>query len=205
MLFTFSMPSVSNALVYRLENNRINPETCGEHQDAPLVVLGGGIDLYVSSNSPYEILSPDSLLRTLRAPEFASNKTQYYLLGGGNKERTLAANMKSVLTKLNVDPGKITIETKSNSTYENAQALVKLLPPTDNQVIVLVTSMLHVKRAAATFETAGYVVCHVGVDILYSVPKPPVSLLPYLSGLNKTTLALHEFLAMAVYKIKGYL
>lgn len=204
MLFTFSMPSVSNALVYGLENDRQNPAMCSLSPNASIVVLGGGIDLYVPSNSPYEILSPDSLLRILRAPEFASTNTHYYLLGGGNEERTLAANMKAVLIKLNIDADNITIEVKSKSTYENAQALKPLLPPYSGQTIILATSMLHVKRAAATFEKVGYQVCHVGVDSMYSVPKMPVSLLPYLSGLNKTTLAMHEWIAFFVYYAKGY-
>jgi len=205
MVFTFSMPSFANALVFRLENARQNPAVCSVTQDAPVVVLGGGIDLYVPSQSPYEILSQDSLIRTLRAPEFATENSHYYLLGGGNAEHTLAANMKKVLVDLGIDSTNITLENSSKSTYENAQALVNLLPPTESQTITLVTSRMHVKRASATFEKLGYRVCHVRVDEVYSVPAPPVSLLPYLSGLNKSTLAMHEWMALMVYRLKGYI
>jgi len=205
MLFTFSMPSFANALVYRLENARQNPAYCENQQEAPMVVLGGGIDLYVPSDSPYEMLKPDSLVRTSRAPEFASESTHYYLLGGGNSERTVAQSMKAVLSNLGIAENNVTTETESKSTYENAQALLKLLPATNGQTITLATSKLHVKRAAATFEKAGYRVCHIEIDTIYSVPKPPVSLLPYLSGLNKTTLAVHEWIALTVYRINGYI
>jgi len=205
MLVAFSMPSVSNALVWRFENARTNPAACATEPPAPIVVLGGGIDLYVPSDSPYEVLSSDSLIRTLRATEFAQADSHYYLLGGGNSERTLAGAMQQVLMAHNVAQSQITVETESSSTHENAQALVAILPPENTSRISLLTSMLHVRRAAATFEKNGYEVCHIGVDTVYSVPKPPVSLLPYLSGLNKSTLVLHEWIALTVYRIKGYL
>lgn len=204
-LIAFSMPSVSNSFVWRFENARLNPSQCETAAPSTLVVLGGGIDLYVPSNSPYEVLHSDSLIRTLRSTEFASANTQYYLLGGGNAERTLAESMRDVLVAHNVQASNITVETDSLSTKENAEAFAKIRPPGSAPRIHLLTSMLHVRRAAATFEKQGYVVCHIGVDTQYSVPKPPVSLLPYLSGLNKSTLVLHEWMGLIVYRIKGYM
>ena len=207
MLFAFSMPSIANALVLHLENARSNPTLCNKQANSalPLVVLGGGIDLYVPDNSPYEILNSDTLIRTLRATEFADPNTQFYLLGGGNQERSLAVAMQQILISHGISQSNITTENQSKSTHENAKALTKLLPPSEAPIINLLTSKLHVHRAAATFEKQGYTVCHIGVDTLYSVPAPPVSLLPYLSGLNKSTLALHEWMALSVYRVKGYL
>ena len=199
----FAMPSFANALVKRIETARENPAFCEKNSnEVPIVILGGGIDLYVPSDNPYETLQTDSLIRTLRAPEFATENTQYYLLGGGNERRSLAASMRQVLINRNVSENNIIIETVSQSTVDNAKALNALLP--SNTTINLLTSKLHIKRASATFEKAGYQVCHIGVDSLYSTPKPPVSLLPYLSGLQKSTLAFHELLAWQVYKIKGH-
>jgi len=205
LFFTLGMPSFANALVSRLENTRQNPPVCAQLQNLPLVVLGGGIDLYVPSNSPYEVLNTDSLIRTLRAPEFADVNTRYYLLGGGKGKRTLSDAMKNVLIHRGVNANNITIEEYSQSTHENAEALLTILPPSDTPSIKLLTSSLHVNRASAIFEKNGYTVCHIGVDTLYSVPKPPVSYLPYLSGFSKSTLALREWMALQVYQIKGYL
>jgi len=211
MLYVFSAPSIANALVANFEQSRQNSDECistgssARLSSTPLVVLGGGIDLYVPDNSPYEVLNNDSLIRTLRATEFTNADTNIYLLGGGNSKRTLAENMRQVLTDLNVDTNNIIIETTSQSTHENAQAFASMLPPEQARTIRLLTSQLHVARAAATFEKHGYQVCHIGVDSLYSVPKPPVSFLPYLTGLTKSTFAFHEWLALTVYRIKGYL
>lgn len=205
MLIVFSMPSVANRLVWHFENARSNPTECSNLEPRQLVVLGGGIDLYVPSNSPYEQLNSDSLIRTLRAIQFANDNTHYYLLGGGNTERTVAGAMQQVLLAHNVQLKKITIETQSKSTHENAIAFNGIVPPAQAPRIHLLTSQLHVNRAAATFEKNGYQVCHIGVDTRYSIPKAPVSLLPYLSGLNKTTLVIHEWMALNVYRLKGYL
>lgn len=205
IFYIFSIPAIANTVVWKLENARSNPALCNVDNQAPLVVLGGGIDYYVPSNSPYEVLQQDSLIRTLRAPEYASNETQFYLLGGGKNERILAEIMKQLLLQSQVDANNIFMETSSKSTYENAQALRAMLPPSQTPTITLLTSMLHVKRAAATFEKQGYTVCHIGVDTQYSVPKAPVSLLPYLSGLQKSTLVLHEWIALFVYRVKGYI
>jgi len=204
LFYVFSIPAIANSVVWQLENGRTNPALCSIDNQAPLVVLGGGIDYYVPSNSAYEVLKHDSLVRTLRAPEYASDSTHYYLLGGGNNKRVLAEIMKKLLIEKHVDANNIFIETSSKSTYENAQELRFMLPPSQTSVITLLTSMLHVKRAAATFEKQGYTVCHIGVDTQYSVPKAPLSLLPYLSGLQKSTLVLHEWIALLVYRIKGY-
>lgn len=205
MLIVFSMPAVSNRLVWQFENARSNPTECSKLEPTHMVVLGGGIDLYVPSNSPYEQLNSDSLIRILRAPQFATDNTNYYLLGGGNDERTVASAMQQVLLAQGVRLQKITIEIQSKSTHENAIALKSILTPEQTPLIHLLTSQLHVNRAAATFEKNGYQVCHIGVDTRYSVPKAPLSLLPYLSGLRKTTLIMHEWMALSVYRLKGYL
>lgn len=200
-----SMPATSNAFVHMIENDRQNPAFCIADLDAPMVVLGGGIDLHIDGDSPYEILNPDSLVRTLRATEFASADTQYYLMGGGGAGRTLADNMKSVLVDFGVPSENITLDGVSYSTYQNAVALTELLPNDDNPIIQLATSKLHNKRAAATFEKAGYRVCQVNVDTIYSEPVGFASLMPYLSGLQKNTVALHEWMAQVVYRYKGFL
>lgn len=204
-MLVLSMPEVANSMVARIENARTNPTLCTDASDAPIVVLGGDIDLYAPSQSPFEILGTDSLIRVLRAPEFASNTSQFFLVGGGSAERKIGPAMKSILMQLGIEAERIHVETVSRSTYENAQELAKLAGPDIMPVINLVTSALHTNRAAKTFEQAGYQVCHHGVDSLYSVPALPVSLLPYLSGLSKSTRALHEWLGTYVYRIKGYM
>jgi len=65
----------------------------------------------------------------------------------------------------------------------------------------LITSALHTSRAAAVFEKQGFAVCHVATDTLYSPAVFPVSLMPYVSGFNKSTQALRELLAITAYKL----
>jgi len=206
IFWLFSAPIFANAAVYRLENWRQNPVLCDTHDDArPIVVLGGGLDPYVDSDSAYEILDRDSQLRVNRAIDVATPNAQIFLLGGGSPTRNLAQLMSTLLIDRAIDESRITTEHKSRSTLENAQALARLLPAELVPSISLVTSALHVPRAAAVFEHHGYVVCHVKSDTQYSAAVFPVSVLPYLAGLSKSTQAMRELLALAVYKLRGYI
>ncbi len=205
VLFWFlSAPATTNLLVNYFENSRVNPSACdAQWASLPIVVLGGGIDPYVLSTSPYEILNNDSLLRVHQAIELATDKSYFYLLGFGSDRRNLAETMATVLRRYGIQDARIIREKLSRSTVENAAALAKILPVAQTRTIALITSALHIPRAAATFEKVGYTVCHVAADTLYSVPALPDSLLPHLSGLIKSTATLHEVVAWSLYKIKN--
>ncbi len=199
-----STPSLANALVLKLEHDRQNPAECATYEPTQIVVLGGGMDHYAVTNDPYELLNQDSILRTRRALAYQATGAHIFLLGGGVNSRSLATSMAELLHQAGVPPSQITAETKSRSTHENAKAFSDLVAAKPDQPITLITSALHISRAAATFEQDGFSVCHDAVDSLYSIPKPPVSLLPYLSGLNKSSAVFHEIIARVVYRLKGY-
>lgn len=197
---------IANALVFQIETWRKNPIFCAEpNYLKTIVVLGGGLDKYVASNSAYEILDQDSQLRVNRAIEVAAPDSHFYLLGGSNHERKPAMFMANLLIDRNIENERVHLETASLSTHENALALTKLLPPEEHPNITLVTSAIHIPRAASVFEFHGYQVCHVTADSRYSPAAPPVSYLPYLNSLNKTHAVYQELLATFVYKLRGYI
>lgn len=205
VLWLASAPLVANALVHRVESARAVPPECAfaRARDDPLVVLGGGLDRYVDSDSPYEILDRDSLLRVSKAVEIAGDDARFYLIGGESHARKPSLLMAAILADRGVAPERIIVETGSESTADNARALVRLLPPEETPRITLVTSALHLPRAAASLERHGYTVCHAAADTLYSEAALPVSLLPYLAGLEKSTRAAHELLALVLYRLRS--
>lgn len=205
VLWVSSSPGVSNALIHRLETARENPPDCQVDPPQWLVVPSGGLDKYVRSSSPYEILDRDSLLRVSLAVDLANSHSEFILLGGGGHARKPGPLMRQVLLDRGIDHRRIRHESESRSTFENARALRRLLPPSEAPRITLVTSALHIARAAATFEAQGYVVCHAGADSQYSPAVFPVSIMPYLSALQKSTRAFHEILGRWVYQARGYL
>ncbi len=200
-----SAPSFANPMVHWLENRRSNPTECDlDHAVRPIIVLSGGLDKYVDSNSPYQILNRDSLLRISKAIDIARPESPFYLLGGDSHTRKASVLMASLLRDRGIHSDRIIYETQSRSTRENAEALAALLPVTQSSNITLITSALHIARASATFEKAGYKVCHVAADTQYSEATLPVGLLPYLSGLTKSTLVIHELIALVIYRFRGY-
>ncbi len=203
-LWVASSPGFANAWVHTLENARINPAFCDSHTPEFVVVPGGGLDKYIDSESPYEILDRDSQLRVYRALDIATQESSFFLLGGGTHSRTPAPFMRQMLLDRGIPDRRILSESVSQNTAENAAALREWLPTETKPLITLVTSALHVRRAAASFENEGFLVCHVSSDSLYSPAVFPVSAMPYLRGLEKTTRAFHEQLGWWVYQAKGY-
>lgn len=151
---------------------------------------------WIPNSTARQRLNQDSIERALAASEIGAENTVWYTQGSGDNGFTLADDMAEILISNGVDNARIKRERTSGSTLENAKNLKEFLPASESPVIHLVTSALHVDRASEFFNTEGYQVCHVqGVHSRYSIPAPPVSLLPYLSGLEKTTLAWREQLA----------
>ena len=203
-------PGFSNHVVQRIENWRVNPSFCddgsgGLASEVPLIVLTGGLDKWVPSNDPYQILSRDSMLRALKAYDVAeaggNDDAIFYITGGVSHERKPAELMAQVLIDRGVPATRIETESESRSTYASGLATAARFSPETTPRIVLITSALHTSRAAAVFEKQGFEVCHVAADTLFSPAVFPVSLMPFLSGINKSTLALRELLAITAYKL----
>lgn len=196
LLWALATPELANRWIHRLEATRDNPSFCTDALVQHIVVLGGGMNPWIPNSTARQRLNPDSVERSLAAAELGDSNSTWYTQGAGANGFTLADDMAEILISNGIDDDLIKRERTSRSTLENATHLNEFLPAADSPVIHLVTSALHVDRAAEFFDNEGYKVCHVqGVHSRYSIPAPPVSLLPYLSGLEKTTLAWREQLA----------
>lgn len=206
LLWIASAPLTANGFVGEIETpDHYRAGACELISNrSPVVVLGAGLDAYVDSDNPYEVLDRDTLMRTLRATTLDSGSQTFYLLGGGQTSRKLSNFMAIIMTQQGVDSDRIITESESKSTLDNARHLTRLLPPSDAATIMLVTSALHANRASATFRTQGYSVCPVPVDPLYSVSAGWVGLMPHIDGLSKSTRAWREWLATRLYEWRGY-
>jgi len=196
LLRVLSTPELANRWIQQLESTRINPSICADADLAHVVVLGGGMNPWIPNSTARQRLNQDSIERALAAAMIGGDNTLWYTQGAGANGYTLADDMADILINNGVKDAAIKRERTSTSTQQNAANLNEFLPAGESPVIHLVTSALHVDRAAQFYNAEGYVVCHVeGVHSRYSIPAPPVSLLPYLSGLEKTTVAWREQLA----------
>jgi uncharacterized SAM-binding protein YcdF (DUF218 family) len=89
-----------------------------------------------------------------------------------------------------VDPSRLIVETKSKNTYQNAIFCALLVHPKPSERWLLVTSALHMPRAAASFRNAGFEV--VAWPVYDDVS--PASMVPP---------ALHEWLGLVAYRLLG--
>lgn len=195
-VWTMSTPELANRWIQQLESTRDNPAECDESTATHVVVLGGGMNPWIPNSSPRQRLNRDSLQRATAAATIGDPDTRWYTLGAGANGHTLADDMAEILIENGVADDTIVREPTSRSTQQNVENFKVIAPPHKVAMIHLVTSELHVQRAATVFTDAGYIVCHMpGVDSLYAVPALPASVFPYLEGLLKTTAAWREQLA----------
>ncbi len=96
-------------------------------------------------------------------------------------------------------------EGKARTTSENAVELVKLLRARGVRRVLLVTSSLHMRRALASFRAEGLEAIPSPCDALVVSPKPREALdwVPRPDALEKTHVALWEYLGLAYYRVTG--
>jgi len=124
--------------------------------------------------------------------------------GGGEGAVAEAPVMRRVLTDWGVPDSAVVEEAASTSTYENARFTARLLSERGMDEVLLVTSALHMRRAAATFRATELIVHPAPTDVRVTT-ESRCSLLPDAEGLQLTSRALHEFAALAAYQWAGRL
>lgn len=205
LLWLLSTPRLSNALALWAERAPL-ATTCAASTSSsatraswPIVVPGAGLNAWLDSEEPFQLLDRDSVSRTLRALQLDQGNTAFYVLGGGDNGHTVAGLMARVLRRAGVAPERIVEERGSRSTHENASMLRPLLPT--DRPIRLVSSALHLPRARASFERAGYRVCTVSSGTLHSPSAGLVGWLPWLTGLTRSSEVARESFARLLYAL----
>jgi uncharacterized SAM-binding protein YcdF (DUF218 family) len=97
--------------------------------------------------------------------------------------------------RLGGDPARITVETRSHSTYENAVYSKALVKPNPHDHWLLITSAVHMPRAIGTFRHAGFNVEAYPVDFTQNAKD-------IIDGQAKGgEFAYREWIALLVYRL----
>lgn len=199
----------SEPLVRSLESYA-RPPAPGVTADA-IVVLGGGLQAAIPPRRAVEVtdagdrvLEGARLWREGRAPRIVTS--------GGSFEGTppQAASAAELLRFLGVPPDAILEQSAPLTTREEALAIRRVLEPLGAERILLVTSALHMRRAAALFRGEGFDVVPAPTDFLVidaprrSLARTLLTFLPRVESLSLTTRALHEWLGLAVARASGW-
>jgi uncharacterized SAM-binding protein YcdF (DUF218 family) len=211
VLLFASTKFVERALVLSLEN-----QSHDAGLDVPpaqaIVVLGGAIEMPSGIHHSVELIaSSDRMLAAYRL--YRAGKAPLVLCSGGNNPigatgaTPEAAGMASLLTEWNVPAAAIRIETGSINTRENAVGSYRMLAPLGIHRILLVTSAMHMPRAAGAFRKAGFEVVMAPADFRSGWGSPDFlsQWRPRAEYLDDTEDALHEWLGIAVYRLRGWM
>jgi uncharacterized SAM-binding protein YcdF (DUF218 family) len=213
-LWVLSTPIVGAYLHYGLEASFIidtPQQSLVQGYKAPdgvqaIVVLGAGRH-YQAQEYGGDTLSHQALWRLRYGGVLAKRWGLPVIVSGGNvrtgdiiPEGVLGANF--LQNELGVDT--VWAEGRSRNTWENAQLTKALLEEKGIRKVVLVTHAYHMRRSVYAFEQAG--IPHVAMPTGFLSHQAPSvrwrNWLPSAFALQRSYLALHEYLGWFYYQIK---
>lgn len=200
ILFLLSIEPVSNLLIYCLECQYKLPSDEVLSDLDMVVILGGGANISGGFREHAEArgLTYARLFNGVRIYKRSGART--LALCGGSSEV-----MKTLARELGVQESKIIIETRSGTTMENATELAKLLPPTEQRRIGLVTSALHMLRSEKTLKKQfpNDTIVPIPVNYIYSPDWYYLKgFVPSTNTLLKSNYAIHEWIGIVYYSIR---
>ncbi len=162
-LLICGLSPLSDALIAPLENRFARPDLASGSPIAGIVVLGGVEDS--RANPPRELAGlNEAAERMTEAVALARRFPEARLVFTGGSANLLAAGlpkataMGRLLEALGVAPERITLESRSRDTYENAVFTKSLVNPGAGERWLLITTAWHMPRALGCFRQAGFAV-----------------------------------------------
>jgi uncharacterized SAM-binding protein YcdF (DUF218 family) len=186
-----SIPAVPSAVLrmYAPPVERFRPD------DAPavraIVLLGAGTARVVEAARVYHLL----------------NRPWVISSGGARADGhsdTSAETMRAGLVALGVPVGRILLESSSATTHDEALLVAPMLRRLNSPTFVLVTSRMHMPRAAAVFRAQGLEpVPAASRD--ETIPRSTPRWVPGTAGLKLSRALGHELLGFGYYGLRGWL
>lgn len=209
LLVLIASPAFANRWLATLEDAYPLRQCDIENSTRPVVLLAGGMTGGYRDFSPAQRLSNTSKNRALAAADVVKADGMLFIAGGkarNRKDMSEAHAMEQLLIPLLAEGVTVATEVDSKNTYENAKNIDTLFAqmnlPKD---IVLITSAWHMPRAVGVFEKLGFDICTYGVDPLQHIGVPITTLWPQVTALQKTNIAVHEWVGSLFYQRQGYL
>jgi len=174
-----------------------------------IVVLGGGFEGAINLvRGGYELnAGGDRMVETaVLARRFPEARI---VVSGGSGELILdgegdATTAPRLLGALGVAADRLTLESKSRNTYENAVFTRQMVAPKPGETWLLVTSAFHMPRAKALFDKAGFATVPWPTDYRTS-GREGVGLFRdnAADSLQTTTMAIREWIGLFAYWLSG--
>ena len=174
-----------------------------------VVVLGGAIDDEITrarGQTTFDEGAERLTEAAILARRYPSARIVYS--GGSNsllgRPSSEAEDARRLLVAMGVDPQRITLESRSRNTDENARFTAAIVHPESGQTWLVVTSAYHMPRAMGLFRKAGFAAIADPVDyrteggrsdwrLNVSLPRGPALF----------DLAAHEWVGLLAYRLTG--
>jgi uncharacterized SAM-binding protein YcdF (DUF218 family) len=202
--------SGSEVLVRTLESRYPQPAAVDMNRHVGIVVLGGALSSPQLWEEHRQVGLNEHAERMTEAIALMRRHPHLRLLFTGGIATVAATGTpeaeraRRFFEAMGVDPARVVYESASRNTYENAVHSAALPGVDKQQPWLLLTSAYHLPRAMAVFEHAGWNVTPWPVDYRTTAHDSWFDFSMY-QGPNLWTLALHEWLGMAAYRMAGWI
>lgn len=179
--------------------------------EAEVAIVLGGVSVPSQSLNPYADLKAgsDRILHAARL--FKAGKVGRILVSSGRAVSQAdpgseAEVIAGFLNEFGIDSTKIVLESASRNTHENAVNSLAVMQENEISSALLVTSALHMPRAAAVFRRAGVNFTPASIDTLSSsLARGSIfAFLPTSKALDISTQSIKEWIGLLVYRLRGW-
>jgi len=212
ILVVFACPETSLVLTRSLEYRYPGSDVVQISDAQAIIILGGTIHMPSQEHHSSGLIEPsDRLLLTYRL--YRAGKAPVIICSGGNNpllgdagRASEARSMSGLLEEWGVPAAAIEVGEGSINTRENALFSYRLRAARGIRKIILVTSAMHMPRAAGAFRKAGFEVLPAPADFRtgWGAPNPVFLWLPSAGSLDHSQTALHEWLGLWTYRLRGW-
>lgn len=161
------------------------------------------------SGVKHSVVDPPGLERTLEAARvYRLVQADFVISSGGLVEPDEPNDpsgeiMRDTLVQLGVPNDRVIVEKNSSNTRDEAVLIAAMLRSLDVNHVILVTSEMHMRRAAGMFRA-------VGVEVIPAIARQreytgaSINVIPSQTGLSTSALAVHELVGLAYYSLRGW-
>ncbi|MEZ5550337.1 MAG: ElyC/SanA/YdcF family protein [Pseudomonadales bacterium] len=197
----FGSGPVAYSLLGPLERAYPSVTDIKDLEDIDVIVVLTGYASVLDSVSPPSWLNESSAYRVLELLRVENVRPEARVLVSGTLGSSIT--IRDVLVSLGMNPAQIRVDRDAIDTGVSAQALIDSVQPGER--CALVTSAGHMPRAMMAFHHAGRDCLAVPTEFYTPFPLDPLGYLPSPGKLKLSDLAIHEYLGIAWYWVRGRL
>ncbi|MGO4705073.1 YdcF family protein [Microvirga sp. 2MCAF38] len=208
-VLAFGLLPIANYLILPLEERFPAFTDDGKPVDG-IILLGGAVEAR-ESTSRGQLVANESAERVLDTIELATRYPHARILisgGGGTVFGDGAAEAPIIadfFRRVNIDPGRLIVEDRSRTTFENAAFSREIVTPRLGERWLLVTSAWHMPRAVGVFRKVGFPVTPYPVDFRTSADSGVNKPFAFVSdGLRRLDVTLKEWAGLIAYRLAGH-